>query len=435
MTIKGRTAQDIQDSIRTLIKTHYYHAGDYLPSVRDLAEQLGVNRNTVAAAYKNLVALGVVVSRGRLGTQIKLQDLSRPAEGFQSPSHNYIDLAHGNPKRELLPSFATINPSQFNHLLYGENIYHPQLLQITQSTIFADLPQSFQIEFTNGAVDAIERLLSAYLVSSDYVAVEQPGFITSLTAIEHQQYKMHAFTVSEQGFNLAELQHALENNAQAIIITPRSHNPTGYSLNQSQAQRIYKILEDFPQVLVIIDDHFSLLSQVPYQHVIPTSTQHWAVIRSVSKYLSPDLRFAFVACDQGTSEKLHRKLNAGSTWVSQVIQNIVYQLLNASDFNTCLATAKRYYQQQNQQLVQYLQQFNIPCASQYDGLNIWLALPHAEKISKILKQRGWLVRSGQDFKVNQEISGLRISPSAMTTAQMQDFCHQLQQIYSVLMEQ
>ncbi|MEA7571675.1 hypothetical protein ONJ95_26970, partial [Salmonella enterica subsp. enterica serovar Virginia] len=42
------------------------------------------------------------------------------------------------------------------------------------------------------------------------------------------------------------------------------------------------------------------------------TTQHWAVIRSVSKTLGPDLRLAIVASDSATSAKLRLRLNAGS---------------------------------------------------------------------------------------------------------------------------
>nr|WP_314371384.1 aminotransferase class I/II-fold pyridoxal phosphate-dependent enzyme [uncultured Acinetobacter sp.] len=432
MNITGNTAQDIQDNIRTLIKEGQLQEGDFLPSVRELAEQLGINRNTVAAAYKNLVAMGIVISRGRLGTQVKSYQSSRLLEGFQPLLQGTVDLAHGNPKRELLPSLKHINLTHFNCALYGETIYHPELLKITQEKIFADIPQTFSIEFTYGAVDAIERILAAYLVSSDMIAVEQPGFITSISAIEQQQFKMYPFTVSEQGFDLNELLQALQANVQAVIITPRSQNPTGYSLDTVQAEKIYNILEDYPHVLVIVDDHFSLLAQAQYQHIIPPSTKHWAVIRSVSKYLSPDFRFAFVCCDSETSEKLHLKLNAGSTWVSHIIQEMVYQLFSSEQFPETLHTAKSYYQQQNQKFVQYLQKFSIPCATHYDGLNVWLSLPYADKTTQILRQRGWLVRSGQDFRVNQDISTIRVSTSDMTETQMQEFCQQLRQIYEVV---
>ena len=50
----------------------------------------------------------------------------------------------------------------------------------------------------------------------------------------------------------------------------------------------------------------------------------------------------------------------------------------------------------------------------------------------MLRQRGWVVRSGQDLRVNQDISAIRVSTSDMTETQMQEFCQQLQQIYEVV---
>lgn len=48
--------------------------GARLPTVRGLAEQLGVAANTVAAAYRSLEEAGVVEGRGRSGTFVKLGD-------------------------------------------------------------------------------------------------------------------------------------------------------------------------------------------------------------------------------------------------------------------------------------------------------------------------------------------------------------------------
>jgi GntR family transcriptional regulator len=44
--------------------------GDELPSIRQLAEQLLINPNTVARAYRELESAGVVVSRRGSGTRI-----------------------------------------------------------------------------------------------------------------------------------------------------------------------------------------------------------------------------------------------------------------------------------------------------------------------------------------------------------------------------
>lgn len=46
-------------------------AGTRLPTVRALAEQLGVAAGTVARAYKELEADGVVVTEGRRGTFVR----------------------------------------------------------------------------------------------------------------------------------------------------------------------------------------------------------------------------------------------------------------------------------------------------------------------------------------------------------------------------
>lgn len=59
------------------------------------------------------------------------------------------------------------------------------------------------------------------------------------------------------------LEEALSNGARAVIITPRAHNPTGCSLSESRARAIREILARYPQVLVIVDDHFALLSATP----------------------------------------------------------------------------------------------------------------------------------------------------------------------------
>ena len=51
-------------------------AGTKLPTVRALAEQLGVAANTVARAYRELEADGVVVTEGRRGTFVRSDALA-----------------------------------------------------------------------------------------------------------------------------------------------------------------------------------------------------------------------------------------------------------------------------------------------------------------------------------------------------------------------
>jgi DNA-binding transcriptional MocR family regulator len=40
-----------------------------------------------------------------------------------------------------------------------------------------------------------------------------------------------------------------------VILTPRAQNPTGAALDERRARDLRKVLDDFPAVLLIEDDH------------------------------------------------------------------------------------------------------------------------------------------------------------------------------------
>ena len=61
----------IVDQIRTAAASGIIRAGDVLPSIRPLAEELRVNRNTVAKAYAELESQGVVETLPGKGSFLK----------------------------------------------------------------------------------------------------------------------------------------------------------------------------------------------------------------------------------------------------------------------------------------------------------------------------------------------------------------------------
>ncbi|MFY9720347.1 MAG: GntR family transcriptional regulator [Candidatus Cybelea sp.] len=62
----------MMDQFRNLIERGELRAGDALPTVRQLAGDLGVAPNTVARAYAELQEEGLVTSNGRRGTRVAL---------------------------------------------------------------------------------------------------------------------------------------------------------------------------------------------------------------------------------------------------------------------------------------------------------------------------------------------------------------------------
>ena len=62
--------QQIMDQFRSLIERGELRAGDSLPTVRQLAGDLGVAPNTVARAYAELQEEGWLTCEGRRGTHV-----------------------------------------------------------------------------------------------------------------------------------------------------------------------------------------------------------------------------------------------------------------------------------------------------------------------------------------------------------------------------
>ena len=81
--------QQVREQILNAISEGKLAPGVKLPSVRALAEKLGLATNTVAKAYKELEAQGAVVTRGRHGTIVQAsQD-----RGVQEVTDAAADLA------------------------------------------------------------------------------------------------------------------------------------------------------------------------------------------------------------------------------------------------------------------------------------------------------------------------------------------------------
>src|SRR5215212_6596470 len=116
MRIGGTTAAGIATSVRDLVVAVGIGPGAALPPIRSLAAELGVNRNTVAAAYRLLVAAGVAETHGRGGTAIAaVPDVAR--DGASVP-RELVDLASGNPDPRLLPDVVEY-VSGYEPSLYG----------------------------------------------------------------------------------------------------------------------------------------------------------------------------------------------------------------------------------------------------------------------------------------------------------------------------
>ena len=404
--IRGTTAADIADSVRALRERGVLRPGSLLPPVRELAATLGVNRNTAVAAYRQLAQAGLVVSRGRAGTVIAGVD-AVAQEGYAADTV-LRDVATGNPDPALIPdpspALATVAGRP---VLYGEPVIDRGLDAWARNWVASDLPHDdFRITVTSGAVDAVERLLAQALTRDDAVALEDPCFLASIHTVRLGGYRAVPVPVDAEGMTVEGLRAALAAGVRAVICTPRAQNPTGASLSARRAAELRAVLVDHPYVLLIEDDHFSMLSQRPYESLIGPEHRRYALVRSVSKFLGPDMCLAIAATDPETADRLAMRLSPGTTWVSHLLQRLTLAQLTDDDVSARVAAAGVHYAARNAAFTERLREHGID-APVTDGLSLWIELPRpARLVVERLMRRGWLARTGDEFAL-----GDRAEPS------------------------
>ena len=397
--ITGTTAADIADSVRGLRDRGILRPGSPLPPVRELAARLGVNRNTAVAAYRQLAQAGLVISRGRAGTVVTGHE-SVPQEGYAADTV-LRDVGTGNPDPRLIPdpSPALMNIAS-RPVLYGEPVIDRDLDDWARRWVAADLDAEFRVTITSGAVDAVERLLAQALMRDDAVALEDPCFLASIHTVRLGGYRAVAVPVDEQGMTVDGLRAALDAGVRAVICTPRAQNPTGASLSAARAAELRTVLADHPYVLIIEDDHFSMLSQRPYESLIGPEHRRFALVRSVSKFLGPDMCLAIAATDAETAERLAMRLSPGTTWVSHLLQRLALTQLTDEAVTAEVAAAAAHYAERNAAFSARLRDQGIEAPAS-DGLSLWVELPQPARIvAERLMRRGWLARTGDEFALD-----------------------------------
>lgn len=354
-----------------------------LPPVRGLAGQLGVSPATVAAAYAELRRRGVIATAGRNGTRVRsappIASL-RSARTLHIPSGT-TDLASGEPDPALLPEDTRIGYSSAGPL--------PELIAAARERL-RPLPASAGYTLVNGALDGMDRVLSAHLRPGDRVGVEDPGWASCLDLLAIHGLVPVAMPVDEEGPTVAGVKSALAQGVRAVIVTARAQNPTGAAISAARASALRPLLRE---VLAIEDDHAAELAGVAWHPVVATGT-HWAFIRSASKPYGPDLRCAVLAGDAETVSRVEGRLRLTAGWVSTILQRRLLELWRSYDPRP----AGRAYDKRRTALITALTRRGVVAYGR-TGINIWVPVSDETRAVMSLRDSGYAVAPGHIYRI------------------------------------
>jgi DNA-binding transcriptional MocR family regulator len=418
----GRTAAGISDGVEREIREGWLRAGDTLPTVRGLAGELGVSPGTVAAAYRTLRIRGMTMGDGRRGTriapgppQVWRAAGSLSGRGARVPE-GVRDLATGNPDPALLPDLGPyVQQLAGTSRLYGEPAQLPDLAALARDQFVADGVPAGALAVVGGALDGIERVLQAHLRPGDSVVVEDPGYPGVLDLVGALGLVARPVPMDDDGPDPDALDKVLAAGAHAAVVTPRAHNPMGAALSELRAGELRTVLGRHPAVLVIEDDHAGPVAGAPCVTLADPERLRWAVVRSVSKSLGPDLRLAVLAADDTTVARVEGRRQVGAGWVSYLLQRLVIALWSDASVAAGCQGAAEIYRDRRLALIDALAGRGV-AAHGGSGLNVWIPVPEEQPVVAGLLAAGWAVTAGERFR-RRSRPAVRITTATLTTVE------------------
>ncbi|MEU0784590.1 aminotransferase class I/II-fold pyridoxal phosphate-dependent enzyme [Streptomyces sp. NPDC006173] len=412
--IEGRRAADIAASVERAVGSGELEPGQLLPPMRELAERLGVNPNTVAAAYRTLRERGVIETAGRRGSRVRSKPVTTGREYLRVEVPEGVrDLADGNPDRALLPglaeAFAAAGRETDRHpVQYGEDAVEPELGRIARADLDADGVPEGPLVVTSGSLDAIERVLAAHLKPGDAVAVEDPGWGSVLDLAPVLGLRTVGVGVDDEGPLPDDVRSALAGGARALIVTDRAQNPTGAAVTAARARALRSVLAEYPETLLVEDDHGHRIVDVPL-HPLAGVTRHWAFVRSAAKAYGPDLRLAVLTGDAVTVDRVHGRQRLGPGWVSRLLQKAVVHLWTSGAVDVAAVPAA--YGRRRDALISALKARGVTAYGR-SGMNVWIPVPDETGAVARLLHAGWAVAPGARFRMSAP-PGIRITVSTL----------------------
>jgi DNA-binding transcriptional MocR family regulator len=445
----------IRDQLRALVYSGTLRPGDRIPASRELANQLGVHRTTVANAYAELESEGLIHGHVGRGTFI-----TRAVTPATPPPAGAMPVANGGVRWEtlfadergeealsrLLPripddaiSFVAATPSAEHFpleevractqaVLRNDGLrilqlgcsdgYEPLrrvLLELFRSEGLAVREE--QILITDGCQQSLDLLCKAFLRPGDTVLMENPTYPGAIAIFASARVRTVAVPVNgvatgngaktrEAGLDLGALEAALvQNRVKLMLLTPDFQNPTGATMPLSARRKVLELAARH-QVPVVEDHIYARLrfagSPIPSLKALDRAGTV-IQIDSFSKVTFPGLRVGWCIAPESVIERLRLVKQTTDLHTDQLAQAVLAEFTRRGWFAKHLARMRKVYAARLAALETALCRHmpeGITWTRPEGGMCLWVNLPPGFDASELLihvRERGVLFAPGRYF--------------------------------------
>ncbi|MXP23543.1 aminotransferase class I/II-fold pyridoxal phosphate-dependent enzyme [Gordonia sp. HNM0687] len=416
-----------------------YDNGRPLPSTRFLAQELGVSRNTVTAAYDELIALGVIESRPRIGlfAAAPLAAQSSPQPGpaastavdwstilrvRQSPeltrTLGYPDafdypypFISSQPELRSFPVRAWMRA--LNDAMSGPHLRYsirdsvdeddPLLVESLCSEVLPARGISAtpdHVLITSGAQQGLSLVTDVLLGPDKVIGVENPGYLDAMHIFARSGAKLLPMPVDSHGAAIDQAEHF-----DAAYLTPSHHHPTNVTLSLQRRNLLLQLLAQ-RNGFAIEDDYDSEFRfrgrPTPSLKSLDTAGRV-IYLGSFTKFLSAGLRIGFVVAEPEVIDALRAERHHRTKHLPGQIQRALGLFIQSGEYHKVLRAQRRRLKQNwatiTTATVRHLPADEIATFPP-GGMCIWYRGPNwlnAEDVARRAHQKGILVADGSRY--------------------------------------
>lgn len=308
--------------------------GTFLPSSRELAATLGVNRKTIVLAYDDLIAQGWLVSDGTRGTIVsdslpelapQLLPIPQADTGYEGASPEFkirpaadplpafvenadLTFDDGAPDSRLLSPdvlarayrTALRQAARGNWLGYGDPRGSPILRETIANMLTAHrglVTNADNICITRGSQMAIFLAARILVRPGEAVLVEALSYSPAWQAFRAAGASVVGAKLDGNGLDIEDVEKLCRRHkVRALYLTPHHQFPTTVSLPPERRLRLLDLACQFG--FAIIEDDYDHEFHFEQQPLLPMATyapRRTIYIGSMSKLLVPGLRIGYIA--------------------------------------------------------------------------------------------------------------------------------------------
>ncbi len=430
-------ADQLVAAIEARIATGRLRSGDRLPTTRELASTLGVNRGTIQTAYRRLGERRLVEGRVGSGTVVRAAVPSAPEFDVSSLLSRRVrgigEESGLTPAEPVVADFSRLTPDEryfpleeFTRTLASVWSGRRDLWQYAPPLGLLELRQeiarrldehgvkrsSEEILVTSGAQQGLDLLLRTFTDPGDTVAVESPTYSGALALARFSGVETLALPMSPAGPDPAPL---LGRRVKLVYLMPERQNPTGVTTPDERREQILEAALAAGALLVEDGYEEPESGHRPLAAMCPDRTI-W--LGTLSKDLVPGFRIGWLAGPASIIERLARVKRTADFQTPLPLQAAVADFLRAGADRK--ARQKRAFEVEMRRLsAARALKAHLPTVSWWGGEIgnplFWLHLPggvSGRRVAEAAAARGVGVAAGADFDPKgEDRPNLRLSVS------------------------